>query len=163
MLKGFQLEGGPHCVPLVYFRTAKPWDATTFERIEAMTGENEQRCTYPQFMRGADGRLVFHYRDGGSGNGNEIYNVYDPETKAWRRLLDRPLTDGQGKMNAYMSGPTRGPDGLFHLCWVWRDTPDCRTNHDPSYARSRDLMRWETVDGAPIELLSRLPREGPLD
>jgi len=38
------------------------------------------------------------------------------------------------------------------MCWVWRDTPDCATNHDISYARSSDLLHWETIDGKPIEL-----------
>jgi len=146
------LSGNMHCVPLIYFRTSRPGDITTFKRIAAMTGANENRCTYPRFMRGADGALVFHYRDGGSGNGNQIFNVYDHRTHAWRRLLDKPLTDGRGEMNAYLAGPVRGPDGWFHLCWVWRDTPDCRTNHDPSYARSRDLIHGETAAGGPSEL-----------
>lgn len=55
-------------------------------------------------------------------------------------------------MNAYPVGPSRGPDGLFHICWVWRDTPDCATNHDVSYARSKDLVHWETAAGEPVEL-----------
>lgn len=156
------LSGNMHCVPLVYFRTSKPWDIKTFERIVAMTGKSEKRCTYPQFTRDADKKLIFHYRDGGSGNGNEIYNVFDLKTKTWKRFLDKPLTDGQGRMNAYMSGPSRGPDGWFHLCWVWRDTPDCQTNHDPSYARSRDMVRWETIEGKPIELPITLETKGTL-
>jgi len=146
------LSGNMHCVPLIYFRTSKPWDIGSFERIKSMTGENERRCTYPHFMRGGSGEFIFHYRDGGSGNGNEIYNIYDHKTKTWRRLLDTPLTDGQGKMNAYMRGPRLGPDGYFHMTWMWRDTPDCRTNHDFSYARTRDLKNWETIDGKPIRL-----------
>ncbi|MBI9019432.1 MAG: BNR repeat-containing protein [Phycisphaerae bacterium] len=146
------LSGNMHCVPLIYFRTAKPWDIATFQQVKSMTGNNEQRCTYPNFMRGADDKLIFHYRDGGSGNGNEIYNVYDLKTQKWKRLTDKPFTDGQGKMNAYMWGPNKGPDGYFHLCWVWRDSPDCQTNHDPSYARSRDLLHWENIAGVPLSL-----------
>lgn len=156
------LSGNMHCVPLIYFRTAAPLDITTFERVPTMIGSNEDRCTYPHFLRDGDGRLIFHYRDGKSGNGAEIYNVYDQENRTWKRLLDRPLTDGQGKMNAYMTGPTRGPDGWFHLGWVWRDTPDCATNHDPSYARSRDLIHWETADGTPIDLPITLDEKGVL-
>ena len=156
------LSGNMHCVPLIYFRTSKPWDITTFEQIEAMTSENEEHCTYPQFMRDAQDRLIFHYRDGSSGNGNEIYNVYDLQSKTWTRLLNKPLTDGLDRMNAYMSGPSAGPDGWFHLCWVWRDTPDCQTNHDPSYARSRDLIQWETIGGQPIELPITINTSGTL-
>jgi len=154
------LSGNMHCVPLIYFRMSKPGDITSFERIKAMTGKNERRCTYPKFMRGGKGEFIFHYRDGGSGNGNEIYNVYDRITKSWRKLLDRPLTDGRGKMNAYMIGPRLGPDGYFHMTWVWRNTPDCATNHDLSYARSKDLVNWETIAGKPVQLPIRLETKG---
>ncbi|MFO8012414.1 MAG: BNR repeat-containing protein [Phycisphaerae bacterium] len=146
------LSGNMHCVPLTYFRTARPRDIGTFERLDRMTGREERRVTYPHFFRGPEGELLFTYRDGGSGNGNQIYNVYDPETRTWSRLLDEPLTDGRGRMNAYLHGPVQGPGGRFHLAWVWRDTPDCATNHDPSYARSRDLRRWETVRGEAVDL-----------
>jgi hypothetical protein len=146
------LSGNMHCVPLVYFRTMRPLDIQSFTRLTSMVGEKEKRCTYPHFFRGARGELVFTYRDGGSGNGDQIYNIYDPETGAWKRLLDQPLTSGEGKMNAYLHGPIRDRDGVFHLCWVWRDTPDCATNHDLSYARSRDLVHWETSSGKPLTL-----------
>ena len=146
------LSGNMHCNPLIYFRTARPYDIDSFERIPMMVGVNEQRCTYPSFFRGADNELLFTYRDGSSGNGDQIYNVYDLKSQTWRRLLDKPLTSGEGKRNAYLHGPKRGPDGFFHLCWVWRDTPDCSTNHDLSYARSQDLVHWETSDGRPLSL-----------
>ena len=145
------VSGNMHCVPLIYFRTEKPGDITTLKKLP-MTGKTEKGCTYPKFMRDADNRLIFHYRDGGSGRGSEIYNVYDPKTKTWSRLLDTPLTDGQGKMNAYMQGPERGPDGLFHMIWVWRDNPDCATNHHLSYARSKDLLHWESAFGEKVNL-----------
>jgi len=146
------LSGNMHCVPLIYFRTTQPHDIDSFERIPKMVGDREQKCTYPRFFRGANNELLFTYRDGGSGNGDQIYNVYDLASQTWRRLLDAPLTSGEGKMNAYLHGPKRGPDGFFHLCWVWRDTPDCATNHHLSYARSRDLVRWETSGGEPLSL-----------
>ena len=150
------LSGNMHVKPLIYFRTTRPWDVESFEPIHKMTGADETRCTYPRFFRGAGGELIFTYRDGKSGNGNQIYNVYDLKTRTWRRLLDQPLTDGQGRMNAYLHGPVRGPDGFFHLVWVWRDTPDCATNHDLTYARSRDLLRWETSTGKPLTLPVRV-------
>ena len=146
------LSGNMHCVPLIYFRTSRPYDVASFEKIPAMVGRNERRCTYPRFLRGAKGELIFTYRDGGSGNGNQILNVYDLRANTWRRLLDRPLFSGGGKMNAYFNGPVQDRSGMFHVCWVWRDTPDCRTNHHLSYARSKDLVHWETAAGRPIEL-----------
>ncbi|MCB9767189.1 MAG: BNR-4 repeat-containing protein [Candidatus Omnitrophica bacterium] len=150
--KHLHLSGNMHCVPIVYFRTAEPRDIQTFERVESLVGENEDRATYPKFITGPNSEFIFTYRDGSSGSGNQIYDVYDVETNQWKRLLDQPLTDGQGEMNAYLHGPVKGPDGVYHLCWVWRDTPDCETNHTLSYARSSDLVHWENSDETPIKL-----------
>lgn len=154
--EGFiHLSGNMHCHPLKYFRTTRPHDITTFERIDRMIGREEKRVTYPRFFRGPGGELVFMYRDGGSGEGNRLLNVYDSKTRTWRLLLDTPLTDGRrNDMNIYPANrcPVLGPDGYFHLCWVWRDTPDCETTHDLSYARSRDLTHWESADGKTIAL-----------
>jgi len=77
-------------------------------------------------------------------------------------MLDKPLIDGEGQMNAYMSGPSKGPDGWFYLAWVWRDTPACETNHDPSCARSRDLINWETLSGKSIALPITIRTPGTL-
>jgi hypothetical protein len=206
------LAGNMHGVPLIYFRTRRPGDIGSFERVEQMVGRDEQRVTYPKFLRGPEdegcpatpptpplkggesemappggrtvappgepvgaqpseagekvvgppgentalpggrGELIFTYRDGGSGQGNQIYNVYDPPGKQWRRLMDTPLIDGEGQMNAYLDEPRRDASGVYHLCWVWRDTPDSATNHDVCYARSRDLVHWERSDGTPLRL-----------
>lgn len=146
------LAGNMHVNPLVYYRTRVPFDVTSLERIDRMTGERETRCTYPVFFRNAAGDLLFRYRDGGSGNGSDLYNRYDPATRTWRRLLDAPLLEGEGQRNAYANEPTLGPDGRFHLVWMWRETPDCATNHTLSYARSADLVHWENSRGEPLAL-----------
>jgi len=146
------LSGNLHVTPLIYFRTAQPLNVSTFVQLNKMVGTNENRTTYPIFFRGPGNEFIFTYRDGESGNGNQMYNIYDLKTKTWRRLLDQPLTDGEGKRNAYLYGPILGPDGYFHLTWVWRDSGDCSTNHDLSYARSKDLLSWETSTGKPLTL-----------
>lgn len=146
------LSGNMHCQPLLYARTATPGDLSTLERIDRMLPDREARVTYPRFIQGAGRTLVFAYRDGGSGNGADLYNAYDPELQAWRRLLDRPLFDGRGKMNAYSVGPVLDSAGMYHAAWVWRDSPDASTNHDVSYARSRDLVHWEDSSGRPLAL-----------
>ena len=127
-----------------------PLDVRRFERIDSMVGDAD-RCTYPVFMRGPI-MNDFRYRDGSSGNAVEFYNIYDVETRTWRRLHDTPLLDGMGQMNAYARSPQKGPDGMFHMIWMWRDTPDAATNHDISYARSRDLVAWETGGGDALAL-----------
>lgn len=149
------LSGNMHNDTLVYFRSEKPYDIRSLKRIDAMTGIDEYHVTYPTFMRDKDKRLIFHYRSGGSGDGYELYNIYDQKTQTWRRLIDKPLINGRtenGTMSAYMSGPVLGPDGFFHLIWVWRDTGDCSTNHTLSYARSTDLVHWESIRGEKVEL-----------
>jgi len=146
------MVGNMHVSPLVYFRSTKPLDIHSMERIPQMTGRDEDRTTYPAFMHGPDGELLFHYRQGGSGNGYEVYNVWDADRHIWLRMLDTPLIDGLGERNAYMQGPVAGPDGYFHLIWVWRETPDCSTNHTLSYARSKDLIHWESIDSSHVSL-----------
>lgn len=150
------LSGNMHVNPLTYFRSTEPNDISTLEQVMQMVGTEEDRCTYPKFMNDRNGELLFHYRDGGSGNGNEIYNIYNTETKTWSRLLDTPLTDGRGLMNAYQSQPTLMNDDWYHVYWVWRDTPDCSTNHDLSYMKSPDLKNWFNAFGEPVTLPATL-------
>lgn len=164
------VSGNLHVNPLVYFRTTRAGDVTSLQRVDSMVDARlEQRVTYPRFMVGPDGVLIFRYRNGSSGRGDDHYNGYDPGTSTWRALIKGPLLDGQGKMNGYFSLPEMGPDGLFHMVGVWRDTPDAATNHDPSYARSRDLVHWEKADGTPIpvpmslrniDVVERIPARG---
>jgi hypothetical protein len=141
-----------HVHPITYFRSTKPNDISSLKQEMKMVGTNENRCTYPHFMNTREGELIFHYRDGASGSGNEIYNLYDTKTKMWLRLLDTPLTDGEGLMNAYQTQPTLLSDNWYHVYWVWRDTPDCSTNHDLSYIKSPDLKTWYNAFGEQVKL-----------
>jgi putative BNR repeat neuraminidase len=146
------VSGNMHVDPLVYYRTRAPFDVSTLERLDRMTGDRETRCTYPLFFKDAAGDLILRYRDGQSGNGADLYNIYDSATRAWRRLLDTALLDGEGHRNAYATDPVLGPDGRFHLVWMWRESPDASTNRALSYARSRDLVHWENSRGEPLHL-----------
>jgi hypothetical protein len=150
------LAGNMHVHPITYFKSTKPWDISTLVQEMELVGTNEERCTYPRFMETKEGELLFHYRDGGSGDGNEIYNVYSCENRTWSRMLDVPLTDGRGLMNAYQTQAILMEDGWYHVYWVWRDTPDCSTNHDLSYMKSPDLKQWYNAFGAEIELPATL-------
>ena len=51
-----------------------------------------------------------------------------------------------------MGGPILGPDGYYHVFWMWRETPDAGTTHDVSYIRSKDLLNWENADGTKLSL-----------
>jgi hypothetical protein len=148
--KQLHVAGNMHNSPLNYYRTSKALDVTSFAKIGKMVGTLESQMTYPTFLEGPKGELVFHYRSGLSGDGVTIFNRYDPATKKWTRLLDKPLFDSPG-MNAYPYGPVQLA-GVFHVAWTWRDTPDNATTHDPSYARSTDLIHWTRADGTALTL-----------
>ncbi len=154
------LAGNMHCNPLTYWRTREPGEIASFEQVKKMVGRDEDRCTYPLFLTLADGRLVFQYRSGQSGDGSTFLNVYDVESRSWRRLVDAAFFDGEGKRNAYPLAPVAGPDGMFHLSWVWREAGDAAANHDLSYARSRDLAHWEDAAGRPLALPITVATEG---
>lgn len=157
------LSANMHVKPLVYFRTSKPGDIDTFHRRRSMVGRNEIKCTYPQFMRGPAKEFIFTYRDGSSGSGDQYYNVYDAKSQTWRRLMEEPLTSGEGDMNAYL-GPFRlGPDDYYHLAWIWRNTGGCETNHDISYARTKDMVHWETGAGKSLKLPITLAKADIVD
>lgn len=154
------LAGNMHSNPLTYFKSTSPNDISTLVQEMEMIGTNEKRCTYPHFILSKDKELIFHYRDGGSGHGSEIYNIYSTKTKNWSRMLDVPLTDGREVMSAYQSEPTIMEDGWYHVYWVWRDTPDCETNHDLSYMKSPDLKNWYDAFGNKIELPATIDKKG---
>jgi hypothetical protein len=101
-----------------------------------MTGKAEKSVSYPEFFKLANGELLFIYRDGGSGRGNIVVNKYSPLSKKWIQLHEN-LIDGEGKRNAYWQACT-DDNGYIHISWVWRENPDVASNHDMSYAMSKD-------------------------
>lgn len=120
---------------LNYCKSLKPEGLQMGEKT-VMTGRNEKNVSYPEFYQMNDGSLLFAYRDGGSGNGNLVLNKYDLETRTWARLQSN-LIDGQGQRNAYWQMFVDGK-GVIHVSWVWRESPDVRSNHDMCYACSKD-------------------------
>jgi len=89
--EGFiHMSGNMHGNPLTYFRSKKPNDISSLVQVWEMVGSEEKRCTYPKFLYTREGEMIYTYRDGGSGNGNQIYNIYDTGPKTWSRLLDTP-------------------------------------------------------------------------
>ena len=136
---------------LIYFRSKKPYDISDFTS-PGMIGTLEGSITYPVFIKGLAGQLIFQYRDGGSGSGTTIWNAYDLEKKKWNRLTSQGLLDGEGQVNAYQTSPVAGPDGYFHIIWMWRNTPVANTNHHLSHIKSKDLINWETMAGKPLTM-----------
>lgn len=147
------VAGNMHAAPLIYYRTTSAGDLASLTRVPIMIDSDRERSsTYPRFLHTGAGALVYNYRSGSSGNGSTYYNIYDEASKTWRPMLDTPLFDGERIGNAYPSDPMLGPDGRFHMVWVWRGTGDAATNHDLCYARSKDLLHWETAAGESVGL-----------
>lgn len=150
---GIHVIGNLHANKLVYFRSASPYDPRTLKQIDVMVDPTvEQRMTYPEFFKGPNGGLHFKYRDGSSGNGRWFYSRWNTKEGGWSHLHDTVLLDGENIRGIYPLGPVTGPDGYAHMTFTWRETPIASSNHDLSYARSRDLVNWESSDGTPIEL-----------
>ena len=62
------------------------------------------------------------------------------------------ITQSSSKNSAYQAGPHIGPDGWYHLLWMWRSSPDAETCHDISYAKSQNLKHWVTASGKSLKL-----------
>ncbi len=137
---------GHHGDPLNYARSTAPLGLVLTGTL-SMIGSLESDVTYPQFYNLPDGRLLFFYRDGGSGNGNMVLNRWDPLTTTWTRL-HTTLLDGENTRNAYIQAAV-DVNGRVHVSWVWRETGDVVTNHDMGYARSDDAgATWQRTDGS---------------
>lgn len=120
---------------LHYTKSIQP-GSLELEEPQQMTGANETKATYPEFYKLLNGDLLFLYREGSSGNGNLVLNRYYCRTKKWERINSN-LIDGEGKRNAYWQACVDDKD-VFHISWVWRETPNVASNHDLCYARSED-------------------------
>lgn len=139
-----------HNTPLNYVRGRRP-GSFDFGPSEPMTGRNEQTVSYPQFLRLPDGDLLFLHREGSSGRGNLVLKRYATRTRTWTQVQAN-LIDGEGERSAYPMA-TVDREGVLHLTWNWRDTPDVATNHDLCYARSPDGGRtWTTSRGEPLAM-----------
>ena len=145
------ISGDMHNVALKYFRSGSPYDISTFIS-PGMIGSLENSVTYPVFIEGPNGKLIFQYRDGGSGNGTTIWNEYNIVTKNWSRITSQGLFNGGGEVNAYGTSPVLGPDGFFHVVWMWRDTPTANTNHHLSHIKSQNLLNWQTMSGQSVQI-----------
>ncbi|MGW3956511.1 BNR repeat-containing protein [Streptomyces sp. NPDC004752] len=148
------VSGNMHVVPMEFYSTTNPGDISTLRRVPTLVDSSlEQKVTYPSFIKGPNGELIFSFRNGSSGRGDTIFYKLDSSTGKWSKLLDTPLFAGGDTASAYYEGPQLGPDGYFHIAYVWRmGSTDASTNSRLSYMKSKDLVHWETSNGRPLQL-----------
>ncbi|MBC7948852.1 MAG: BNR-4 repeat-containing protein [Chitinophagaceae bacterium] len=139
-----------HNDKLNYCKSIAPGSLELGEKI-TMTGLNESSVSYPEFYKLRNGKLLFLYRDGQSGGGNLVVNLYDLRKGKWEQLHAN-LIDGEGRRNAYWQACVDNK-GQVHISWVWRETPDVASNHDLGYARSDDDgLTWKRSNGSQYQL-----------
>ncbi|MBD3266367.1 hypothetical protein GF373_06825, partial [bacterium] len=150
------VTGNMHNDPLNYYRSAKPGDIHSFQAIHKWSGFKEKRVTYPKLLKLRDGSCHMMYRHGGSGNGMRILVHYDEKTKTWTGPNSAFISGMQRKppCNAYPFGPIREDrNGVLHITWCWRETPDVLTNFDICYAKSTDGgYHWKSWGGKEFAL-----------
>ena len=114
------------------------------------TTSNE--ATYPDFYNiPGSSDLLFAYRNGGSGggsgNGDEYFNVYDPVAKTWTNTL--VINGEKTSVNAYLNNLVYAPNGQLEMSWTWRATPNWQTNSNIMYAQSSNNgTSWSGLGGA---------------
>ncbi len=141
---------GQHSNTLNYAKSLLP-EKLALGSKQPMLSLKENKVSYPEFYKLANGSLLFLYRDGSSGNGNFMINRYDLKSKSWSRIQDN-LIDGEGKRNAYVQ-TTIDVKGTIHMSWVWRESPDVASNHDLCYAKSTDGgLTWKKSNGTNYQL-----------
>lgn len=139
-----------HDNKLRYAKSKMPMSLDLGKEV-AMTGQEEQKVSYPEFYNLPSGNLLFFYRSGASGRGNMVINSYDLKNKKWSQVQHN-LLNGEEKRSAYWQS-TIDNQGTIHLSWVWRESWDVSTNHDLCYARSKDGgITWEKSTGEKYKL-----------
>ena len=104
-------------------------------------GSTTNEATYPQFYNiPGSNNLLFTYRNGGagggSGNGNQYFDVYNPATHTWTNnfVINGELTS----VNAYVNRMVYTSTNNLLMTWTWRATSNWQTNSNIMFAQSPD-------------------------
>ncbi len=121
------------------------------------SGQTVTVVTYPLFISAPDGKLVFQWRYGSSGDGDNFLSVYNGATGSWSTPVQFDSRVGtyvesatSSSRNAYLNGLDFAPDGSLHVTWTYREGAGT-SNHDICYAYSPDFgATWRNNAGAVI-------------
>ncbi|EOA84368.1 hypothetical protein ACJQWK_00926 [Exserohilum turcicum] len=121
------------------------WTASAFgpvlHELEGLPGPWSP-VTYPRFVSNAGGNLFFEFRIGKSGAGDSYLHQYTT-TGQWSSA--GKYIEGDNN-NAYLNG-INVHEGILHVSWTVRETPDASTNHDFYYAQSdQDGRAWNQTN-----------------
>lgn len=145
-----------HGTKLRYRRSLKPYSIDAWGEEQPMTGNYEDRVTYPTFINPRLSHpLTLLYRDGESDKGCARLKTFDEKRGVW---ADHPMAilSGEGNSpwtcNAYWNHPVVDEQGVLHLSFVWRTHsigPEQIVNNlNICYAKSADNgLTWHTSGG----------------
>jgi autotransporter-associated beta strand protein len=117
----------------------------------AGAGSTTNEVTYPDFYQIPNSPdLLFAYRNGGagggSGNGNEYFDIYDPATKTFTNNF--VINGEQTSVNAYLNNLVYDHNGSLVMTWTWRESPNWQTNSNIMFAESPDNgATWTQQNG----------------
>lgn len=150
-----------HASKLRYRRSLQPLSIDGWTDDLPMTGQHEDKVTYPTFIlpRG-DYPLTLLYRDGTHNKGSARLKYYDEQTGRWKDKPTPILSGAEQKpwtSNAYWNHPAIGSDGSLHLSFVWRTgvlgEEQLVNNINIGYAWSPDNgHHWYTLQGQPYQV-----------
>jgi autotransporter-associated beta strand protein len=130
--------------------------ASLFPGGSAWTNE----ATYPDFYNiPGSSNLLFAYRNGGagggSGNGNEYFDIYNPTASAGSQWTGTFVTNGeQTSVNAYLNNLVYDSNNNLLMSWTWRASSDWQTNSNIMFAQSADDgIAWSQQGGSPAYTL----------
>lgn len=121
------------------------------------SGQSVPVVTYPLFITAPDGKLIFQWRYGSSGDGDNFLSVYNGSTGTWNTPVQFDSRAGtyvesatSNSRNAYLNGLDFDANGTMHITWTYREGAGT-SNHDICYAYSADLgSTWRNNAGALI-------------
>ncbi|MGD9212219.1 MAG: BNR repeat-containing protein [Desulfobacteraceae bacterium] len=132
-----------------------PWETSSFNAVtSSLDGfKTVTQVTYPKFISTPQGDLLFEYRYGTSGSGDQCLYEYSGTSHSWSSI--GKYIDGiSASINAYPHGIVYQQNtGRLHMTWCWRETPDASTNHDLCYIYSDDNGRtWKNDAGSTVAI-----------
>ncbi len=126
-------------------------NSTNAPTLFPSAGSTTNEVTYPSFYHIPNSNdLLFSYRNGGagggSGNGNQYMDIYDPTTNTWSNSF--VINGEQTSVNAYLNNLVYTSTGNLLMTWTWRATPNWQTNSNIMFAQSPDNgVTWFQQDG----------------
>lgn len=113
-----------HATQLKYRRSQAPNNIDSWSDELDMTGQRENKVTYPAFlMPSGDIPLQMLYRDGNHQKGSAYIKQYSGAEQRWSDNDSAILSGATSQpwtSNAYWNHPVRDNEGTLHMSFVWR-------------------------------------------